>query len=651
MRNLAGVASAFMLVAVLGLATAVQAATTRTLVVSDAGSNPLTAFGNFDASPKLFDFDGDGSKEIVAQNDNQWAYVIDSHSGAVLAELTTTFPPGWEARSFNTPEAAAFDSSGTVRIILENSAAYVTSFRFDPAASTTGHFAFVKEWEYRLDDCFGNPGADSKPVLADLDEDGRYEIIASTEEYGLYALHDDGTLYWKNCIGGGNAEPAVADINLDGWLDVVFGSDGGVVSAHDGRNGNYLWAYNALAHHDLQSGSMPVGVAIGQLDGKLGPDIVVGARDSHDPINFGNDHAMLLAIDSQGKLLWAAQDPQGNPLTYTHPIIADAAGDGQMEVYWGDWNTIGHKPPADEADAWKVTGPGHFYRYDAQGNLAWKHSLDSYWSNNDLALADADGDGDQDVIANGRGSGGDGFWYLDSATGSQHTFVSTAPWKVTGSPIVADLWSTGTMQWVVEVAPNDGSVTGGGLLVYDTGVAYDAKWPHLADPTLTGAVIPALGIGPFAADFTIHDPNPMWQQVEVKPDPERLIVGVDVRIAGGAWQPMVRSPWGHWTSSYPAAAGQTVEFVATEPSGEAAQSAGFFWLDGTMDRGSVPLGSAPPEPSEPTPADPVGDGAGDDGQGQAPAPAEKGKGIPAAGAVPALAVLLLGALALARRRA
>ena len=84
---------------------------------------------------------------------------------------------------------------------------------------------------------FSNPGADSKPVLADLDKDGRLEIIAATEEYGIFALRDNGALYWKNCMGGGNAEPNVADLNSDGWPDVVFGSDGGVVTAVNGQSG------------------------------------------------------------------------------------------------------------------------------------------------------------------------------------------------------------------------------------------------------------------------------------------------------------------------------------------------------------------------------------------------------------------------------
>ncbi len=583
------------------------ATTSQALTISTATAHPLVAFQNFDGNPpKLFDVNGDGQLEIIAQNDNQWVYVFDSKTGAILAQVKTNFPSGWGARSFNGPEVAVFDSAGTVRLVLQNSAAMLSSWRFDPGASTGTSFKFVKEWERRLSDCFVSPGSDSKPVLADLDKDGKYEILASTEESGLYAIRQDGQLYWKKCIGGGNAEMVVADLNLDGWLDVVYGSDGGVVTAMQGRTGATMWSYWATGPHNLGSGSMPVGVGIGQLDGRGGPDIVVGARDSHNATDFSQDHALLLALDSAGRLLWAKQDlVDGNPLTYTHPVIVDAAGDGTNEVYWADWNTIGHKPPANEADSWKVTGPGHFYRYDNNGNLVWKQTLGTYWNNKDLTLADVDGDGVQEVLANGPGSGGDGIWYLDSRTGAKETFIPTTHWKVSREPVIADLWGTGTMQWVVEVSAADSTVSGGGILVYDTHAVYNSVYPHLPYPTLAAAPPPPPPPPPgatFDATFTVKSPNEWWQEVTVAPSPPRTVAKMDIRIAGAFWEPMTKSSWGAWTASRHAPAGTTVEFLATDPGGAASQSAPFTWMDGTLTKPSVSPGTAPPPPPPPPPA-------------------------------------------------
>jgi hypothetical protein len=572
------------------LAAPAAAATTRVVTISTASTSPDTAFKAFDADPpKLFDFNGDGKLEIIDQNDNRGVYVFDSQTGALLAQLTTTYPTNWGARPINGPEAAVMVKGGLPHMLIANSASILTDFVFDPGASTATHFVFTKLWERRMSDCHQDPGQDSKPVLADLDRDGKLDILMQTEEVGVYAIRSNGQLMWKDCIGGGNGEPGVGDLNGDGWPEVVWCSDGGVVTATSGRTGGIQWSYNLLHHFNLGSGSMPVGPAIADLDGDGKPDVVVGARDSHDAVDWSNDHALLLALNSWGGLLWARQPSVANPLTYTHPIVADVDGDGKPDVIWGDWNTIGHKPPWKEADAWKVTGPAHFYRFDSKGNLRWTQTLGTFWSNKDLALADVTGDGVQDVLANGPSGGEDGIWYLNSVTGAKEQFVSTWPWKVTRGPIVADLWGTGTMQWVVPVFAYGSGSSGGGIQVYDTHQPWSAMWPHLPYPSAGDAVSPPTGSGgAFNATFTIAHPNEWWEQVTVSA-PGHAITSVQVRVDGAPWADMAQHTWG-WTASVHAPAGSQVEFLATDSSGGQSQSLPFAWLDGTLTQGSTAPG-------------------------------------------------------------
>lgn len=576
--------------------------TTRVLAINNSLAKPQVPFQGFDGNPpKVYDIDGDGKMEIIAQNDNNWFYVFDSQTGQILFQAKTKFPAGWGARSFNGPEIAILDDGEAPRIIVENSAAYVTSYRYDHAGSSRSAFKFVFEWETRLDVCYANPGSDSKPVLADLDRDGDLEIIASTEENGVYALYQDGTIMWSSCIGGGNAEPTVADITGDGYPEVVFASDGGVVTAMSGKSGRTLpgWPFNAAARYNLGSGSMPVGPAIGQLDGVGGPEIVVGARDSHDANNFANNSALLLALKSNGQVLWARQDPNGNPLTYTHAIIADAQGDGQAEVYWGDWNTMGHKPPWDESLAWQLTGPGNFYRYAADGTLVWKRSLGTYWSNKDLSIGDVDGDGIQEVLANGPKDGHDGIWYLDTRTGALDAFVDVYPWKVSRGPILADLWNTGTMQIVIQGGPDNAQLAGSAaVLVYDTHAPYDAVYPHLPYPALQPPIIEPAST--WSATFEIKSPNAWWQELYVKPQTTRTVTGADVRINNDHWQPLTKSSWGAWTASYNAPTNSKVEFRAKDSAGQYSISEPFKWMDGTLSKPSVGS-SAPPPPPPPPP--------------------------------------------------
>ncbi|HEX9816449.1 MAG TPA: VCBS repeat-containing protein, partial [Candidatus Thermoplasmatota archaeon] len=433
-----------------------------------------------------------------------------------------------------------------------------------------------------------------------LDRDGDLDIVASTEENGVYAYRMDGTRLWARCIGGGNAEPTVADITGDGYPEVVFASDGGVVTAMSGKSGATLpgWPFDARVKYKLGSGSMPVGPAIGQLDGVGGPEIVVGARDSHDANNFANNSVLLLAPKSNGQVLWAKQDPEGNPLTYTHAIIVDAQNDGQTEVYWGDWNTMGHKPPWDPDLAWQVTGPGNFYRYAADGTLVWKRTLGTYWSNKDLAIGDVDGDGIQEVLANGPKNGHDGIWYLDSRTGAMDAFVDMYPWKVSRGPILADLWNTGTMQMVVPGrADNEQLADGAAILVFDTHAPYNSVYPHLPHPTLLPPIVEPQST--WASTFEIKSPNAWWQEVKVKPDTARTVTAVEISIKDDHWQPLTKSSWGAWTASYNTPAETKVEFRAVDASNQYSISQPFSWMDGTLSKRSVDS-STPPPPPPPT---------------------------------------------------
>jgi hypothetical protein len=343
---------------------------------------------------------------------------------------------------------------------------------------------------------------------------------------------------------------------------------------------------------------MPVGAGVGQLDGSGGEDLVVGVRDKHDCEDFENNHAWLYAIRGTGSLMWKRQDTSGgNPLTYTHAIIHDVDGNGQKDVLWADWNTQGHK-----CGNWEVTGPANFYRYDAAGNRRWKVSLGTFWNNKDLALADVDGDGVQEVLANGPNGGHDGIWYLDSRSGARETWISAWPWKVTRGPVVADLWNTGTMQWVIPVGAWGAGTSGGAIMVFDTHQPYNAAWPHMPYPSLGEGPVPPPPPPPppggFQATFIVPDGiNSWWVEVDVQAN--EPVTAVHARVNGGNWVALNPTSWGSWAKSFHVDTGACVEFRATSSTGATNQSAGVRWLQGTPCSG----GTTPPPPPPPPPGD------------------------------------------------
>jgi outer membrane protein assembly factor BamB len=94
-------------------------------------------------------------------------------------------------------------------------------------------------WKYS----FNNFYTASPAVIADLDKDGKYEIIFSNYYY-ITALRNDGKLYWTyeikdygQCFRG----VALSDIDGDNYLDVVFGDSYGVLYTLKGQTGDTIW--------------------------------------------------------------------------------------------------------------------------------------------------------------------------------------------------------------------------------------------------------------------------------------------------------------------------------------------------------------------------------------------------------------------------
>jgi hypothetical protein len=297
-----------------------------------------------EASPTLADLNGDGAAEIVLGTADGRVHAYSGRSGRELR--------GWPRSARPAPgSAAAARRIGTVRAGFLASAAV------------------------------GNIRGGKRPEVVAASLDGRvYAWTARGRRVKGFPFHI--ALHRPAADGRLDAAiystPALADLNRDGHLDVVFGAADQRVYALDGHGRN-LPGWPALAR-DNASGGDPEKIlsspAIGDLNGDHRPDVVEGTAETYG--TTPNQSGRAYAFAANGKRLpgWPVAIPgivvNGIPLAGQgvpdSPSLADVDGDGadevavsaftgEPELYDGDGSRLGGAGGASHF-AYEGTGPG-----------------------------------------------------------------------------------------------------------------------------------------------------------------------------------------------------------------------------------------------------------------------------------------------------
>ncbi len=302
------------------------------------GSTKPTAV---DGAPAVGDIDNDGWPEIVVgagsllRKAQQGGAVVFSHTGDVQWRFLgrdhfDMWDPsvgqtadGYREGVVASPTLADVDGDGRLDVVLAvmDNRVYVLN---GTDGSVMPGFPIVTD-----DSLFSTPAA------ADVDGDGRAEIFVGTagsaggvidQVGGLLLAIDwqDGqaTYRWQRRVDDVvNSSPAIGDIDGDGDLEVVVGS--GLDYGNEGSR--KVYAFHAR-NGSLQPGwpkltAAPThgSPALGDLTGDGIPEVV-----------FAGSDFTLYAWRGDGRPLWTA--PTGAVYFHASPVIADLDGDGAQDI-------------------------------------------------------------------------------------------------------------------------------------------------------------------------------------------------------------------------------------------------------------------------------------------------------------------------------
>lgn len=320
---------------------------------------------DIESSPAAADIDGDGHPEIVVstgfmpENHHNGAVLVLDHNGnlqpgwpKLARDLNGAGDPPWNPDGysdgfFSTPALGDIDGDQQMEIVVGSfdKCIYAWEANGSPVAGWWDHAA-NQPARCLIDTIW------SSPALADLDGDGVLDIIIGTDAHpdyiggSIWALKGDNTVLWTVYTTQVlQSSPAVGDINNDGFPEVVIGT--GTYYQGEDSDGHKVYAFDRFGNHlpgwpVATQGDMPSSPALADLDGDGFLEVVIGCGAESD---VGNSNACagksLYVLRHNGQAfpgyptsVTAAVpwEPRFTGAVAVPPIVADIHGDGKAEI-------------------------------------------------------------------------------------------------------------------------------------------------------------------------------------------------------------------------------------------------------------------------------------------------------------------------------
>lgn len=484
------------------------------------------------SSPVTADVNGDGKLDVIAASTDGRITVVQ-HDGAVLWSKDVAPMFGMAAGTqeiWSSPAVADIDADGQVEIVFAAGATR-DNICTKGGVGVLDHLGRVQtNWpQLTTPNVNHSSGGDcnfsifSTPALGDLDNDGDLEIIVGGFDKRIYGWEHTGELlpnfppdsYLSNHyptwgdLRGKLADsiwssPSLADINDDGYLDIIIGTDEGFfedLNQYTDMNWDCYrtptgWAEGycggALYVIDRHGDSLPgfpiylreaitSSPTVADLDEDGYPEILIGAGDFYhrESPDKPTDGFRLHVFDHQGnrKAGWdtATAGDGGIVLSdsaNSSPIVGDITGSNRLEVIITDKE-------------------GRLYAFDYLGRpiqgfpfLPKNHQdADGHFDHgNQPILADTDNDGKMEILLTIGSStaivDGDGRMITSQFWPGNTKPIYFKDELVINTPAVSDLDNDGDLELIVA------GKTLGIWDLADTGTEVDwGAWRHSAERT------------------------------------------------------------------------------------------------------------------------------------------------------------------------